>query len=92
MHEEIIQPTEEEPNIQYVYDFAEFTETTEYLDPAEVEADPEAYLDYVPQGGEVHQEEPAESTIAQRIAEIEERQDLADEALQELIITVLGGE
>lgn len=91
VHEEIIEPEEEGEAVAYMYDFHEFTESTEYLQPEAVVVDPEAYLDYVPEGGEVHAAEPAQTTIREEIEALKERQEITEGAILELA-ELLGGE
>lgn len=47
-HEVIDPESGEVQGIEYVYDFNEWHEPTESVDQEAIEADPEAYLDYVP--------------------------------------------
>ena len=71
---------------QYVYDFNIFKDNT--VDEADVKANPEKYLDYAPKI-----EEPVTpTTIEDRVMTLEQRQDDADQALQDLICTVMGDE
>ena len=89
VNEVIIEPTEETPE-QYEYDFAEFVESTEYLNQDDVAADPEAYLDYVPVKPEPVPPTPT-PTIREEIDELKERAQIAEDAIIELA-ELLGGE
>ena len=93
VHEEIIETTVEETEetlIQYQYDFAEFVESTEYLNPDDVAADPEAYLNYVPVKPEPVPPTPT-PTIREEIDELKERAQIAEDAIIELA-ELIGGE
>lgn len=71
---------------QYVYDFNQFKDDT--VDEADVKANPEKYLEYVTT--KVPESAPTTETIEDRVQTLEQRQDDADQALQDLICTVMG--
>lgn len=69
---------------QYVYDFNMFKDSS--VDEADVKANPQKYLEYVPKTVEP----VVQATIEKRVMALEQRQDNADQALQDLICTVMG--
>lgn len=72
--------------IEYQYDFNQFYDNE--LSEEDVKANPGKYLDYVA-SSKVPTEESTK-TLDERISTIEQRQDDADQALQDLICTVMG--
>lgn len=72
--------------IEYQYDFNQFYDNE--LSEEDVKANPGKYLDYVA-SSKVSTEESTK-TLDERISTIEQRQDDADQALQDLICTVMG--
>lgn len=72
--------------IEYQYDFNQFYDNE--LNEEDVKANPGKYLDYVA-SSKVPAEESTK-TLDERISTIEQRQDDADQALQDLICTVMG--
>lgn len=56
----------------YEYDFNEFSELKETLSPDTVKASPADYLTYVPVGKAPEQTTSTGSTLAQRVADIED--------------------
>ena len=70
----------------YVYDFNQFKDNS--LDEEDVKAHPENYLDYVPK-----QEIPVTpANIEERVATLEMKQEVSDQALQDVMLMVMGGE
>lgn len=67
----------------FEYDYNEFVEQKENLDIEDVKANPEKYLDYEPS---------KEKTISERITNLENQQQITDDALQELILMQMGEE
>lgn len=69
---------------QYVYKFNMFNDNS--VNEADVKANPQKYLEYVPKTVE----SVVQATIEKRVMVLEQRQDNADQALQDLICTVMG--
>lgn len=69
---------------QYVYKFNMFKDNS--VDEADVKANPQKYLEYAPKTVEP----VVQATIEKRVMVLEQRQDNADQALQDLICTVMG--
>lgn len=72
--------------IEYQYDFNQFYDNE--LSEEDVRSNPSKYLDYAA-SSKVPTEESTK-TLDERISTIEQRQDDADQALQDLICTVMG--
>ena len=83
--------SEEVETIEYEYDYFEFIEGAKYLDPEEVLADPETFTDYIPHDLNPDEDHPSQS-LREEIDGMKEAQSMTDEALQDLILLVLGGE
>lgn len=93
LNEEEIEMTSYEPDkdtttikIEYQYDFNQFYDSE--LNEEDVKTNPGKYLDYVA-SSKVPAEESTK-TLDERISTVEQRQDDADQALQDLICTVMG--
>lgn len=56
----------------YEYDFTEFVEDNTILDPSKVKENPSAYVDYIPSNGRAKTPSGAETTLDQRITDIED--------------------
>lgn len=69
---------------QYVYDFNMFKDSS--IDENDVKANPQKYIEYVPKIAEPIMQ----ATIEKRVMVLEQRQNDADQALQDLICTVMG--
>ena len=69
---------------QYVYKFNMFKDNS--VNEADVNANPQKYLEYVPKT----LEPIVQTTLEKRVKTLEQRQDDADQALQDLICTVMG--
>lgn len=82
---------EEAETVEYEYDYFEFIEGLKYLDPEGVLADPEAFTDYIPHDLNPDEDHPSQS-LREEIDGMKEAQSMTDEALQDLILLVLGGE
>ncbi|MBR2777668.1 MAG: hypothetical protein IKD75_11365 [Prevotella sp.] len=83
--------SEEAETVEYEYDYFEFIEGLKYLDPEDVLADPEAFTDYIPHDLNPDEDHPSQS-LREEIDGMKEAQSMTDEALQDLILLVLGGE
>lgn len=81
---------EDTERIEYLYDYFEFREYNRYLSSEDVLNNPEAYTDYVPIDTEPDAEKPS-NALREEIDALKERQELTDEAVQELILMTLGG-
>lgn len=91
-HEEIIEDeTEEGKEVSYQYDYNEFTERKDILSEADVMSKLENYLDYKPAKA-IEVPTNKQSEVEAELASLKERQELADQVLQELILAQLGGE
>lgn len=69
---------------QYVYKFNMFKDNS--VDEEDVKANPQNYLEYMPKTVETI----VQTTLEKRVKTLEQRQDDADQALQDLICTVMG--
>lgn len=77
----------EEKRTEFQYDFNQFYSNK--ANEEDVKKNPSKYLDYV---SDVEEEVPSEpvTPIEERITTLEQRQNYADQALQDLICTVMG--
>lgn len=75
---------ENETHIQYEYDWNEFKDSNLTLE--EVEENPEKYLNYAPKVVPT----PTKENIYDVVETLVEKQDLTDQAVQDLMLMVMG--
>ena len=75
----------EEETLEFVYDFNQFTDNT--VNEQDVLTNPAKYIDYVSKKAVV----PEQKTIDTRVSELEQRQAVAEQALQEALLMIMDG-
>lgn len=78
----------EEKKTEFQYDFNQFYSNK--ADETDVKKNPSKYLDYVSDVEDTTVQSEPTTPLEERITTLEQRQDDADQALQDLICTVMG--